>query len=407
LQAAAYESDPILQEEWLNISIAAAKNVTDSGFTSLTPNFGDMFNEKDPRSNEIIFAIYRNAANTNSESIPVLQNLVPNTNNNQLVNRGYGPLFETNGGQPFIGWLWWSPTQNLADAYDVIDAETGQAVSWNQSSQFLNSVTVSNTAPDWTLEGEEENVLWSAKLKPAATKTISELMYEHRDRRFYETLVWDGSTWNDEYIQLTVGGNLWRRVHDNMAPHIGTTNYYFRKGIYRVQPRIMAGQPTDYHYVIMRYGRVLLNQAEATLWLAGMGKASVADAVELCNQTRTIHGELPASNASTLEDAWELYMKERRAELALENDYYWSLLRWGKHGGFANDGTASSGKIEEFTVSPTYVEITNDRTEMYIGEVRFNQLHVRNFDENRRYLLPIPQGQINRNSKLGPQNPGW
>ena len=70
---------------------------------------------------------------------------------------------------------------------------------------------------------------------------------------------------------MTVNGNLWRKTNGSLAPHMSVTNYCFRKGVYNVQPRILAGTPTDYHYVVTRYGRVLLNKAEAILWLAGMG----------------------------------------------------------------------------------------------------------------------------------------
>jgi hypothetical protein len=159
--------------------------------------------------------------------------------------------------------------------------------------------------------------------------------------------------------------------------------------------------------VVTRLGRVLLNKAEAILWLAGMGQGNFSEAVAICNQNRTTHGKLPEATAGSLEDAWKLYMKERRVEMVMENDYYWSLLRWGKHGGFANNGVAPSGKINELTVSPTYVEITNDRKSFYVGTVTHGGNDVRAFDEARRYLLPIPQGQINRNPNLGPQNPGW
>ena len=91
----------------------------------------------------------------------------------------------------------------------------------------------------------------------------------------------------------------------------------------------------------------------------------------------------------------------------MENDYYWSLLRWGKHGGPANNGTTPGGKIAGFTEIPTYVEITNDRTSFYVGKVTHGDNDIREFREDRRYLLPIPQGQIDRNPNLGPQNPGW
>ncbi|CAK7037236.1 MAG: hypothetical protein PETM_01552 [Petrimonas sp.] len=418
LQAAAYEPDAALKKQWLKIVIAAADKIKESG-KALSADYGGMFNERDPKSSEIIFAIYRNKANTSCHNIAPLQNMMPNTNNDRINEYDQAreelrlqpgdelTFFKTNGGEPFIGWLWWSPTQNLVDAYDVIDQTTQKAVPWSESSQFKNAVTISTAAPAWAFKDEKHLVQYTAKLKAGITKNISELMYEHRDKRFYETIVYDGSTFYGEDIRTTLRGNLWRYVNKGLGPHIGCTNYYWRKGIYNIQPRIAFGTPTDYHFVVTRYGRVLLNKAEAILWLAGLGEGNIADAVALCNQTRTIHGGLPASTANTLEEAWKLYMKERRVELALENDYYWSLLRWGKHGGPANYGIAPNGKITEFTISPAYIEITNNRQEMYVADIEFNNHNIRRFDETRRYLLPIPQGQINRNPNLGPQNPGW
>ncbi len=405
LQAAAYEPDAAKKQKWLEDVIAAADLITASGKHALATDFGSVFNERGRYSNEIIFASYRDKANTTTDAIAPLQNVMPNTNNDVLNRNGYGPLFKTNGGQPFIGWLWWAPTQNLVDQFDVIDASTGIAVKWNESTQFKSNVQITNTAPDWATAGEKAEVLFSGNV--TGTGTITDLIYSNRDARFDATFVHDGSTWWTEDIWTTVGGNLWRKVNGGLGPHIGLTNYYWRKGVYTVDPRVLAGTPTDYHYVIMRYGRVLLNKAEAILWLAGKGLKTPAEAVAICNQTRTIHGKLPATAATSLEDAWKLYMKERRCELPMENDYYYTLLRWGKHGGFANYGVAPGGKIREFTISPTYIEITKDRKSFYVGNVTWGTNHVRNFDENRRYLFPIPQGQIDRNQNLGPQNPGW
>ena len=105
LQAAAYETDATKKRELLKASIAAADAVEGA---SLASDFGNIFNEKDRYSSEIIFAIYRDKANTNTDAIAPLQNVMPNTNNDNLIKNGCGPLFETNGGQPFIGWLWWT-----------------------------------------------------------------------------------------------------------------------------------------------------------------------------------------------------------------------------------------------------------------------------------------------------------
>jgi hypothetical protein len=300
--------------------------------------------------------------------------------------------------------MWWSPSQNLVDEYEVVDEATGQGVRWDESTQFKNHVTISQTAPEWTTEGEVNDVLYSGVV--SGDVSVSDLMYTNRDARFQASIVRDDDTWWNEEVRMTVNGNLWRKTNGTLGPHMSTTNYCFRKGVYNLE-YLVPGTPLDYHYVVTRYGRVLLNKAEAILWLAGMGEGDFSEAVSICNQTRTVHGKLPPSTASTLEDAWKLYQRERRIELVMENDYYWSLLRWGKHGGPANYGIEPGGKIRELTVSPAYIEIAHDRKSFYVGTVTHGNAGTRAFREERRYLLPIPQGQIDRNPNLGPQNPGW
>ena len=84
--------------------------------------------------------------------------------------------FKTNGGQPFIGWLWWAPTQNLVDMYDVLDEETGKGVAWYESSQFKNNVSVTEgQAPDWAVESEKAEVLYYGNVK--GDRTVSDIMY--------------------------------------------------------------------------------------------------------------------------------------------------------------------------------------------------------------------------------------
>jgi hypothetical protein len=404
LQGAAYEPDPAKKKEWLRLVISAADNIQNSALAS---DYGNLFTEQDRYSSELIFCVYRDKANTNTDAIAPMQNVMPNTYNDILLRNGCGPLFETNAGQPFIGWMWWAPTQNLIDEYEVIDESTGEGVRWDESSQFKQYVTITQGAPAWTTGGEETEVLFYGTTTDNVS--VSDLMYNNRDARFQASIVRDDDRWWNEEIRMTVNGNLWRKTNGQLGPHMSVTNYCLRKGVYNVQPRVLAGTPTDYHFVVTRYGRVLLNKAEAILWLAGLGESgfSAADAVAICNQTRTVHGKLPPSSASTLEEAWKLYQRERRIELVMENDYYWSLLRWGKHGGYANYGEAPGGKIRELTIAPTYIEITHDRKSFYVGEVTHGNARTRAIREERRYLLPIPQGQIDRNPNLGPQNPNW
>ncbi|WP_423126966.1 RagB/SusD family nutrient uptake outer membrane protein [Gaoshiqia sp. Z1-71] len=384
LQAAAYTGNSAYYQQ----AIDAADLVINSGKYEMETDYEGMFNEQKPYSKEIILGVYTTKDVTNCDHVGELQNVVPNTNNDRVRASGGSPYFNVD--KIFEAWLWWSPSQNLVDNYLVIDQVTGQAIPWDESSQFLASV---NKTPGSGSVKEEGEVTDNSR--------VNELMYQNRDKRFYGTIVYDSCTWFNETVTLCVKGNLYRLVNGGLGPHVGVTNYYWRKGVYNVTPRVFYGIPTDYHWVIFRLGKVYLNKAEALL-----RQEKVLEAVNALNVTRTVHGDLPESTASTLSDAWADYIRERRVDLAQEGDYYWSLLRWGKYGGDANAGRLPGTKIAALEEAPAYVEISKNRKNYYIAKVTHSQNDVRVFDETRRYLLPIPQGQINRNENLV-QNPGW
>ena len=145
-------------------------------------------------------------------------------------------------------------------------------------------------------------------------------MYTHRDKRFYATIVQDSCEYYGELVTMHKTGNL-QRCSLGEAPgtaEMGSTNYLWRKGVYINDWRIFVDVPTDYHYVIFRYGRALLNKAEALLCLAKSDPSKLSEAVATFNQTRTVHGGLPESEASTLVEAWKDYKIERHVELPME-----------------------------------------------------------------------------------------
>jgi tetratricopeptide (TPR) repeat protein len=384
LQAAAYTGDESLYQK----AIDAADAVINSGRYTLESDYGGMFNDAKPTSGEIIFAKYRSSINTQCQDMADLQNVVPNTNNDRVTSSGGSPFFNVD--KVFEAWLWWSPSQDIVDEYEVIDQATGQAVDWNRSSQFLASVAQD---PASGVIREAGHVTDDSR--------INELMYNHRDNRFYATIVYDSCTYFGETVTTCVQGNLNRMVNGALGPHIGLTNYYWRKGVYNVTPRVFVGERTDYHWVVFRLGEMYLNKAEALL-----RQGKTAEAVAAFNQTRTVHGGLPPSQAASSADAWKAYKRERRVDMAKEGDYYWSLLRWGKYGGEANYGAQPGAKIPELSTAPTFIEISKDRKTYRVEEITHQQNNVRIFDETRRYLFPIPHGQRERNPNLA-QNPGW
>lgn len=395
LTAAAYTGEKALFQQAIDAVDAIQGYALDS-------NYEGMFNQDGAYSSpEIILARYRSKDN-NTCGNTLMQEMIPNQNNDAIKNFGCSPVMKTDF--IFECWMSHAPSQNLVDNYLVIDRLTNQAVPWNESTQFKNSVNevpVSDVA-DMAYD-PKELVNGKGYVSKDGTK-LNELVYGNRDKRFYATIVYDSCLFYGETITMCQKGNLNRcsRVGNPGTSHMPLTNYMWRKSIYNVSPRPFVDVLTDYHYVVFRLGRVLMNKAEALLC---QGKWQ--EAMNVINKTREVHGGLPASTATNLAEAWIDYKRERNVELPLEGDYYWSLLRWGKYGQEANHGLAPTSVIPELNCPATFSEISKDRQRMFVGQVQFTN-DQREF-RTRRYLFPIPQGVINANPALSDadQNPEW
>lgn len=395
LTAAAYTGEKALFQQAIDAVDAI------QGYT-LDSNYEGMFNQDGAYSSpEIILARYRSKDN-NTCGNTLMQEMIPNQNNDAIKNFGCSPVMKTDF--IFECWMSHAPSQNLVDNYLVIDRLTNQTVPWNESTQFKNSVNevpVSDVA-DMAYD-PKELVNGKGYVSKDGTK-LNELVYGNRDKRFYATIVYDSCLFYGETITMCQKGNLNRcsRVGNPGTSHMPLTNYMWRKSIYNVSPRPFVDVLTDYHYVVFRLGRVLMNKAEALLC---QGKWQ--EAMNVINKTREVHGGLPASTATNLAEAWIDYKRERNVELPLEGDYYWSLLRWGKYGQEANHGLAPTSVIPELNCPATFSEISKDRQRMFVGQVQFTN-DQREF-RTRRYLFPIPQGVINANPALSDadQNPEW
>ncbi|MCF3107355.1 RagB/SusD family nutrient uptake outer membrane protein [Niabella sp. CC-SYL272] len=384
LQAAAYTGDNSYYQKALD----AADSVIQKGGFSLETDYEGLFNEKKRTSPEIILAFYRDKSNTTCDNTD-MQQIIPNTNNDNVRLRGATPEFKVD--KMFEAWAQYSPTQSIMDAYLAIDAaDPTKAVRWDQSSQYLANITkrASGFADSAVVTG---------------AGSINSIIYNNRDKRLAASIVYDSVQWYGETVTTNRNGNLHRLINGSLSSGccMPVTNCFVRKGTYSVSPRPFVGIPTDYHWVILRLGRVYLNKAEALLRLN-----RVSEAVAAFNMTRVTHGGLPPSTAATATAAWTDYKRERRVDLFEEQDYYWSLLRWGKYGGAANSGIAAGGTIPELEEAPTYLEINRDRNGYRIEVLNWTQNQIRVFDESRRYLLPIQNAQIIRHGSLE-QNPNW
>ena len=91
----------------------------------------------------------------------------------------------------------------------------------------------------------------------------------------------------------------------------------------------------------------------------------------------------------------ERIRRERRIELAFENKRYFDIVRWREGNKYLNQ-QCHGMKI-------SYSKVNGEIVPKY---ERVN-LVKKVFDENKNYLLPVPQSAINKNPKLYPNNPGW
>ena len=432
LQAYAYTND----SKYLDVAIEYANDVINNSGVSLATNLApnkSLWNETDLYNPEILWAYYREKENTQVVSFEELMRTYPNISTDNVKNSQSPTALKQANGQTFEGWAIYFPTQDLADQFLVTDEATGEALPWYETSQYTSNVNVLDpttiteagqvdqysqlngdlrripTPQDFNQTKDGYPVFQRYhQLKDGATRDLSDLMYQGRDKRFYTTMVYDKCTWLNEYVETNLGGNLSMGVRDKEDGgwYNTTTGYYWRKSnIENPEPRAYHASKVALHFNITRLGEAYLNLAEAYLC-----KGQWELAVDAFNATRVAHGGLQAAKKVSEEQAWADYIRERNCELANETgDIYFSYLRWGKYGGYANHGRAAGEVIADLD-RPTYkIEISRDRTQLIVSQVTLLNSANRNFT-TRRYLLPINQGFLNTREAYGmkdAQNEGW
>ncbi len=110
--------------------------------------------------------------------------------------------------------------------------------------------------------------------------------------------------------------------------------------------RVTGPYGCDQNVRILRFAEILLINAEAAIHAGG-------DAATPLNRVRA-RVNLAAIGAPTLEDIW----KERRLELAGEQDHYWDLLRTGRAATVLAGNGFQTGKHEWYPIPQTEVDLS-------------------------------------------------
>lgn len=193
--------------------------------------------------------------------------------------------------------------------------------------------------------------------------------YRNRDPRFYATILFNGAPWNffrDNFVFSWVPG----------ASNMSQTGYNFRK---LVDPAAFRANPVvDNHAnsILIRYAEILLTYAEAANEANGP-TAAVYDALDLIRR----RAGMPVVNRAVYNSQQTLrsfIRNERRVELALEGHRYMDIRRW---------------RIAPQVMVDIY-DLNNSVAQARTWNDRF-------------YLLPVPQNQIDLAGGALTQNPGY
>lgn len=217
--------------------------------------------------------------------------------------------------------------------------------------------------------------------------------FSGREPRFYTTIMYNNMDWEGRKIEAWVGGEDGFQEFVVGVNVTGTcTGYYFRKFITEGDDSWPSSGGGTHFDVMLRYGEVVLNKAEA---LAQAGNIPAA-VIEL-NRIRS-RVNLPGRNATTIDDFMALLEQERIVELAGENFRYWDLRRWRKGRDVLHNSTHYGVKITKDAGEPggfKYEKCDID------GGMKF-------YFMDKYYHFSLPQSELNNNLALNHvNNPSW
>ncbi len=145
-------------------------------------------------------------------------------------------------------------------------------------------------------------------------------------------------------------------------------------------------------WIVIRYADMVLLNAEIMAQDGRIGEANIE-----VNKIRTRAGATPVAAFNSKEEALDGVYKERRLELAFENQRWYDLLRMAKSYGNPN-------KAVDILIKHTFV---TDWTNLYSQYDKIPLPDQTQFIRDR-LLLPIPQTEIDANNEMIiPQNPGY
>ncbi|GEO03378.1 membrane protein [Adhaeribacter aerolatus] len=212
--------------------------------------------------------------------------------------------------------------------------------------------------------------------------------YVNREKRFYQSIVYDGATWAGAEIVIRHGVGSRNETDLSNLNEATNTGYYLLKGL---NPKFAINGnhlQSSANFIIFRYAEVLLSYAEAQNEAVGPDPSVYAAVNEVRERS-----ELPPLKEGLSQEQMRVAIhRERRVELAFEEKRLSDLMRL---------------KLAEKNLNGTLHAML---IEMQNGKLVYKVIPAaegaRTFYANKNYLFPIPQAALDRNKNLT-QNPNY
>lgn len=292
------------------------------------------------------------------------------------------------------------PSQALVDKFEGKDGlRIDASAVYNPLTPRLNR----DNRLKWTISMNGDTLLYNvqasangAYIQPKE-KTIFDLYSNVRRRFNWTTGVFDNVTGgNTDWIGNTGGGIQWAV---GAAGSRGGVGYVWRKYVDSTQ----IHQLTKTGYILMRYADILLMYAEAKIELNQID----ALVVNAMNLVRTRAGQ-PGIVAGSQAQMRQIVRRERAVEFAGEGLRLFDLRRWDIYAK-ANSGPVVGAAFDPLVAPATPIFDANDIPDYSASinqRIRFRN-QVRNNNNAKFKLWPIPQFEIDVNPTGIKQNPLW
>ena len=236
------------------------------------------------------------------------------------------------------------PTQNLVDAYETVNGKL-------------------TTDPTNTMYNKQDP-------------------YTKRDARFYQSIIYNGSTWETHRMSM-VTNTVDPSKNGSCKPQLGKARcgYGPKKFIEELDPstNLYGGYAQSNNWPYIRYAEVLLNYAEAKNEELAAPDPSVYLAI---NEVRSRSGQPDLPSGLSKIEMRERIKNERRIELLLEEHRFYDLRRW-KDGDVLAEPIMGMNMYDDNVTLRYEVSKVEDRI--------FNGTH---------YYLPIPLKEQEKNPLL-------